>query len=495
MDKKKLLLQIDFFKSLPEKALSNLSDKAQEIYLKKDEVLFTEGQLSDALYIVFSGRTQASKKHNSIEVPISQLTKGGVIGLTSLISLEHNKRSATVKATEDSCLICINKEDFLEAFFGSDQTKVNLSRHLSSFLVKKLRAKNQKVAELTPHDQNDSLKIAFFDSKNYFVKAFNKRIQEKNDTHVNFLYLETRLSSDTVNLAIGCKAICVFVNDDLSKNVLTQLQRIGVEIIAMRCAGVNNLNLEIARSLNMDIVSVPSYSPYAVAEHALALLMTLNRKVHKASNRIREGNFSIEKLVGFDLNGKTVGVIGTGQIGLCFIKIAKGLGCNILAHDPYEKEKLAKEIGFKYTDLTTLFKESRVISLHAPLTSETHHLINQKAFDFMPKGTILLNTSRGGLVDTKALINALKRGHLGGAGLDVYEEEQGYFYEDLSAEILTDEALVQLMTFPNVIITSHQAFLTEEALDNIAQTTLQSLTQYQEGKRGQALTFNVIKHE
>jgi D-lactate dehydrogenase len=321
-------------------------------------------------------------------------------------------------------------------------------------------------------------KIAFFDTKPYDKRSFDEINQ-----HYGFeiKYFKTKLSKETVELTDNFDAICAFVNDELDSEVLAYLKEHGIELIAMRCAGYNNVDLKYAYE-HVHIMRVPSYSPYSVAEHAAALILALNRKTHRAFYRTRDGNFSIDGLMGFDLHGKTAGIIGTGKIGQCLISILKGFGMKILAYDLFPNMDYAKKEGIEYTDLETLYKESHVISLHCPLTPETHYLINEKAINLMKPGVLLINTGRGLLIDTKALINGLKQSKIGGAGLDVYEEEAQYFFEDFSSLTIGDDVLARLMTFPNVLITSHQGFFTKEALHNIAETTLQNIQDFFDDK-------------
>lgn len=286
---------------------------------------------------------------------------------------------------------------------------------------------------------------------------------------------EIHLNARTAALAEGSEAVSVFVNDQVDASVIEVLAALGVRIIALRCAGYNNVDLEAAKQFSIQVVRVPAYSPYAVAEHAVALLLGLNRHIHKAYNRVREGNFALDGLVGFDLHGKSVGVIGTGTIGQVFCSIMRGFGSQVLAFDPNPNKSLI-DAGVSYVALDELYQCSDVISLHCPLTPQTHHLIDNSAIARMKPGVLLINTSRGGLVDTQSVIKGLKSGHLGGLALDVYEEEADLFFEDLSDQVIADDDLMRLTTFPNVIITGHQAFLTREALQNIAQTTVSNLT-------------------
>lgn len=291
--------------------------------------------------------------------------------------------------------------------------------------------------------------------------------------------LEVRLSNETAKLAKGFPAVCAFANDILDAPVLAQLKEGGTKLIALRAAGFNNVDLKAARKFDIKIVRVPAYSPHAVAEHAVALILALNRKITRASARVHDLNFSLDGLVGFDLYNKTVGVIGTGRIGSTFASIMRGFGCRILAYDPMPNRDLPQ---VAYVSLDELLNQSDVISLHVPLTPETQHMINAAAFAKMKKGVILINTGRGALIYTKDLIVALKSGQIGGAGLDVYEEEENIFFHDLSGQVLQDDQLARLLSFPNVLITAHQAFLTTEALTNITTTTLQNIADFEAGR-------------
>ncbi|MDO5558012.1 MAG: 2-hydroxyacid dehydrogenase [Oscillospiraceae bacterium] len=308
-------------------------------------------------------------------------------------------------------------------------------------------------------------KIAFYDAKPYDRESFDA----VND-HYDIMYIESKLTSQTAVISKGCDAVCAFVNDDLDSEAIDIMYNNGVKVIAMRCAGYSNVDFKAAYK-KINVVRVPAYSPHAVAEHAAALLTGLNRKIYKAYNRTRDFNFSINGLTGFDLYGKTAGIIGTGKIGQAFIEVCRGFGMKVLAYDPYP----VKDADFEYTDLDTLFSQSDVISLHCPLTDENNRLIDKKAFSRMKKGVLLINTSRGALINSTDLLEALKDGTVGGAGLDVYEEEGDFFFKDCSDKIMQDDNLSLLLSKPNVLLTSHQAFLTEEALDGIARTTLSNL--------------------
>lgn len=324
------------------------------------------------------------------------------------------------------------------------------------------------------------MKIAFFNTHAFEKPYFTHENQNYDHT---ITYLDTKLNEQTVNLAQGHNCICAFVYDHLNANVLTKLKEMGIRLIALRSAGFNHVDLEAAAKLALPVVRVPEYSPYSVAEHAVALILSLNRKIFQSISRVHQNNFSLDGLVGFDLHNKTVGIIGTGKIGSVMAKIMKGFGCKILAHDIAPNTELAMNLGIQYVELPHLLSESDIISLHVPLTPKTHHMIDVTAFVQMKSKVMLINTGRGALIDTPALIQALKNGKIGYAGLDVYEEEEGIFFENLSGKVLHDDVLARLMTFPNVIITSHQAFLTHEALSNIAQTTLQNMLDFEQGRK------------
>ena len=313
------------------------------------------------------------------------------------------------------------------------------------------------------------MRIAFFDTKPYDKPAFEKYGAENG---VAFTFFETKLSADTVRLCDGFDGICAFVNDDLNADVLDKLYDFRIPVVALRCAGFNNVDLRHADG-KVQILHVPAYSPHAVAEHAMAMLLTSIRRTHKAYLRTKDFNFSLEGLTGFELYGKTVGIIGTGKIGRVFAQLCKGFGMRVLAYDPFPSDS-----SLSYVPLETLFRESDVLSLHCPLTAETHHIIRAETLAQMKKTAILLNTSRGALIDAKALLQSIKERQIGAACLDVYEEESDVFFEDFSGHIVEDDTLARLISMPNVLVTSHQAFLTEEALDSIAETTVQNFLSF-----------------
>ncbi|WP_028120969.1 2-hydroxyacid dehydrogenase [Epilithonimonas tenax] len=322
------------------------------------------------------------------------------------------------------------------------------------------------------------MKVTFFSSKPYDKEFFDKVNQ---DFNFELDYFETHLGPHILNVIDHCDAVCAFVNDTLNAEVLESLSKKGVKYIALRCAGFNNVDLEVAKRLGMRVCRVPAYSPEAVAEHAMAMILTLNRKTHKAYNRVREQNFSLNGLMGFNLFQKTIGVIGTGNIGTAFAKIAKGFGTKILAHDITENQEL-KDLGIEYVTLNKLLSASDIISLHCPLMDATHHLINRESISKMKENVMIINTSRGGLIDTKAVIDGLKSKHIGYLGIDVYEQEEKLFFRDLSHTIIEDDTIQRLMSFPNVLVTAHQAFFTEEALHQIATSTLSSLSHFEKNE-------------
>src|SRR5262245_32369244 len=317
--------------------------------------------------------------------------------------------------------------------------------------------------------------IAVFDAKSY-DRDYLSRASGADE--LDWHFHEFRLETKTVFAAQGAQAVCVFVNDVVNREILERLVSSGIRLVTLRCAGFNNVDLDAAKELGVAITRVPSYSPHAVAEHAIALLLTLNRKIHRAFNRVRELNFSLSGLVGFDLYGKTAGIFGTGKTGRIVGEILRGFWMRVLASDLYPNQEWAVKNGIEYVELSRLAKESDIITLHAPLTLQTDRIVNEESLALMKPGVILINVSRGRLIHTHALIKALKSGHVGGVGLDVYEEEEGIFFEDLSGEILQDDELARLLTFPNVLVTAHQAFLTHEALSEIARITVENVRRF-----------------
>ena len=322
------------------------------------------------------------------------------------------------------------------------------------------------------------MKVVFFSSKAYDQQFFSKTNKE----HEHELkFLEVSLNESTAVLAKGHEVVCIFVNDVANKKVLQVLAEQGIKLVALRCAGFNNVDLNMAGELGIKVVRVPAYSPHSVAEHTVALILTLNRKTHRAYNRVKEGNFALNGLMGFDLHGRTIGIIGLGKIGLVTAKILKGFGCRVLGYDITEHEE-AQEIGIEFSDLDTLYKESDIISLHCPLTPQTYHMISDESISKMKDGVMIINTSRGATIDTRAVIKGLKSEKIAYLGLDVYEEEADLFFEDLSDKVIKDDVFMRLLSFNNVLITGHQAFFTTDAMQAIASVTLQNITDFEQQK-------------
>lgn len=322
------------------------------------------------------------------------------------------------------------------------------------------------------------MKVAVFNTKTYdrqFLEAANSAKKQE------LVFFKPRLDRDTAILAAGFPAVCIFVHDQADARTLEILATNGTRLVALRCAGFNNVDLKAAADLGITVVRVPAYSPYGVAEHAVGIILSLNRKIHRAYNRVREGNFALDGLLGFNLHGRTVGIIGTGKVGMILGQIMRGFGCHLLAYDVYQSPEL-EALGGKYVQLPELFAKSDIISLHCPLTPETYHLVNEEAIAQMKPGMMLINTSRGGLINTQAVIDGLKSGQIGYLGVDVYEQESELFFEDLSGEIIQDDIFQRLTTFPNVLITGHQAFFTADALRNIADTTFANITDFEQGQ-------------
>ncbi|MEY2988635.1 MAG: hypothetical protein RJB13_2156 [Pseudomonadota bacterium] len=476
---------LPIFRNLPRETLSQISATVVRRSFSAGEVVCREGEHDPWVYFIVSGVCSARVDFQGDTVELRQIGAREIMGLTS--AFRSKVRSATLVALTDLELWALSHEKFREVLFQSPQHTEAVSSLLEYF-ASHVRRKNKEMASLRKSTPASSLpKVAVFDSKEFTRASFVAEGKGK----YQFVFHDTRLQPHTAGLAEGARCVVAFVNDDLSAPTLEALAAVGVELVALRCAGFNNVDLEKARELGLSVTRVPAYSPHAVAEHSLALILALNRKIHRAVQRVRDGNFTLDGLVGFDLFGKTVGVIGTGKIGGCMVRILRGLGCKVLCYDKFVSAEISALEGVEYCELDRLFSESKIISLYAPLTKDTFHMIDKAALDKMQRGVMLINTSRGGLIETGALIEGLKSGHIGSAGLDVYEEESSYFFEDFSEKSIADDALARLLTFNNVIVTSHQAFLTSDALENIAATTLASVAEFLEGKRGQQLSYLV----
>ena len=478
----KMLKNVDIFSSLNNNSLKLLMDKMRLIVFEPGEVICKEDDKGSSMYLLDTGEISVLKKGKAGKmIEITTLKPGEVAGIMSLF--EKEPRSATLKAMDRVELWEMDAKTFKRIFDNNPGFSQSILKVLSGYLRKETKI----VAELRSYDEDNRLKIAVFDSKPYMEKAFN----EKNRERYALKFYKPHLNSDTVSMAEGFKVICLFVNDILDAPTVEKLKNYGVEMIALRCAGFNNIDIKACGKYGISVARVPAYSPYAVAEHSVALMMALNRHISRANSRIKEGNFSLDGLVGFDMFGKTIGVIGTGKIGKCLINIMLGYGCNILAYDLYRDKTLSETRHVSYVGLDELYGSSDIITLHAPLTPESHHLIGDKEIKNMKQGVMIINTSRGGLLDTRALINGLLNGKIGSAGLDVYEEESRYFFEDHSQSVIADETLARLTTFNNVLVTSHMGFLTREALGNIAETTFMNIAEYEKGIRGKELTNGI----
>lgn len=488
----KFLKGIDLFKNLSEESLTAISDNVESKVFSKDEVIMTEGESDGHLCIVESGQVCVFKKATQgpsaggDPVRLLTLGPGEVIGLGSVVDKMPHSASVTAAGPADTKVLVLSSESLTMLTKSFPEITMSLLRSTLQEL-RHFRSRLVNIGNIGDGDQK--VKVVFFDFKPYdkpnFEVSFDALSKEFSlDVH----YVAAKLNLETVSLAAGAKVVVIFVNDVCDAPVLDELRELGVELVALRCAGFNNVDLQKAESLKISVARVPAYSPYAVAEHAVSLLTCLNRKLNVAYNRARTGNFSLAHLVGFDLHGKTVGVIGTGKIGQCFIKIMLGFGCKIVCFDSFPSKEVATWENCAYLSLDEVLAQADVISLHCPLLDSTHHMINSETIGKMKKGVFLINTSRGGLINTPDLIKALKSKHIGAAGLDVYEQEGKYFYEDRSGDVMGDDILARLMTFSNVLVTSHQAFLTKEALQAIAQTTVFNIKEFLDGKRLLELT-------
>lgn len=452
--------------------LAAFAEACESRELRIGETLFRQGDPGEFLFLVRQGNLDALAASDGGEpMLLRTLGPGDWGGLTSITL--NQPRSATLRAASAASLWTVSRDATLQLLMG----RPDFARSLVAALSAKQRHKTQRLASLIEPGASGRFRIAFYDTKPYDRDSFEPLLEQ--DLYCT--WLTPRLDLRTAELASGHQAVCAFVNDDLGDATIRRLYEVGVRLIALRCAGFNNVSLKTAAELGMPVVRVPAYSPHAVAEHAVALLQTLNRKTHRAYNRVREGNFSLAGLVGSDLYGQTAGVIGLGKIGQCCASILRGFGMKVIAYDLAPDLAFANREGIVLCGLDELLSQSDVVSLHTPLLPSTHHLINAERLARMKPGVVIINTSRGGLIDAKALIDALKSGHVGGAGLDVYEEESDYFFEDHSGRVIGDDMLARLMTFNQVIITSHQGFLTKQALRAIAETTLFNIRQFASG--------------
>jgi D-lactate dehydrogenase len=446
---------------------------AERRELADGEYLFREGDAAEFMFVVELGSLEVIKdRPDGGSTRLRIMLPGESGGLTSMV--QEKTRSATLRASGPATVVSVPRERFVEML---DELP-DLRHGLIAVLSRKVREKTARLAALGGVGDRRRTPVLVYDAKPYDRESLDEVAGEELELH----YLAANLSPATAELARGFPVICAFVNDDIGADTLERLAAGGVRLVAMRCSGYNNMDLEAAKEHRIEVVRVPSYSPEAVAEHTMALILALNRKIHRAFNRVRDGNFSLSGLVGFNLHGRTAGIVGFGAIGRALAINLKGFGMEVLASDPALDDDAADDLGVKAVELDVLLSRADVVSLHAPLLPATYHLLDRERLASMKAGAMLINTSRGGLVDTAALIDSLKSGHLGAAGLDVYEEEADYFFEDRSGGVIEDDLLARLMTFPNVIVTSHQAFLTREALAEIASTTVASIRDFIAGR-------------
>ncbi len=479
---RELLRGVQLFCELDNDALTALESAVEKSAFVAGDDLCCEGEPGDRMFIIASGEVAVLKAVEGEEpIEVTVLRDGDVAGEMGLFG--RDTRTATLRARTDCTVWTLDYDVFGRLL----ETKPCVARGLLSTLSGHLARETSTVARLLARDTERGMRVAFFHASPYR----NELYRRKNRYGFAMHFFTPRLELDTVPLATGFPAIVISANDCADEGVIRALSALGVEMIALRCTGHNNVDLAACQRFGISVARVPAYSPHAVAEHAVALMMALNRKTHRAHVRVRDGNFSLQGLVGFDMHGRTAGVIGTGKIGVCTLSILHGFGCRLLAHSRTPKPELTDRFGAAFVGLDELLATSDVISLHAPLTPETRHLIDAAAIEKMKPGVMLINTARGGLVDTEALIDGLKSGRIGYAGLDVYEEEATSFYKDLSDRGISDDVLARLTTFGNVMITGHQGSLTDVAQANLADTTIENLHEYELGKRGSELTYGV----
>lgn len=441
----------------------------------KGTVLVAHGAPQTFAMLIESGKVLKERKDDK-----RTLENGDTSGLMHFYNQDPS--SSTLTVLEDCTYLRFDSAKFREACekdgaFNSSFVK---------FLTREVRKRSNVLSALELlHGSSNKIKVAFYDAKSYMRDAFEAQKADE----FEYVYIQDYLTEQTSYMAGGCTIVSVFVNDVVNAHVVQDLSKLGCQLITLRCAGFDNVDLVECEKMGISVTRVPAYSPYAVAEFAIALMMECCRKIHKSHQRVSQFNFSLSGLVGFDFHGKTVGVFGTGKIGVCTINILRGFGCNVLCFDVYRSAEVAAMTGVKYVDtLEELWPQCDIITLHAPLLPSTRHCINEASIAKMKKGVMIINTSRGALVDTQALLDGLVSGHVGSAGLDVYEGEKGIFYEDKSAQVMPDSVLSRLVSAHNVVLTSHQAFLTNEALAGIASSAILSMREFTSGKRGAQLT-------
>jgi len=474
-----VLKRSDFGK-LPDGCLSALSAVLERFDGNEGDILCKENEMQHSAYVIEDGEIGCYKKHPEKDEVVCLETKssGGTVGFFHIFANDpafftlkvKSKNAIYWKITASAFKELLQTSD---AFFCGWLNYVHREVRLQTKIIRSFKESK------SDSSKTDRIRIAVYDSSAWTYCAFD---QPDYQNEFEFIFFKERLDENTARFANGCDIVCAFVNDILNQSVLRILNSFGIQMISLRCAGFDKVDIDAAKVYNITVSRVPAYSPYAVAEHAITLLLALNRKIHRAYQRTRETNFDLRGLIGFDLHGKTAGVIGTGKIGRCLIDILIGFGCKVLCYDLYPSEELKQNPKVTYVELDELYSNSDFISLHAPATESTHHMINEDSINKMKKGCYIINTSRGSLVNTNALLNGLHSGKVGAAGLDVYEGESPYFFKDNSDSVIADKALQQLVTLPNVLVTGHQAFLTREAINNIAETTLNNIRIWKSGK-------------
>lgn len=474
-----LLKNFRWFSQLDDESLQAVQKVIQPMTFETGDIICREGETGDRMFVIESGDVAVLKDvEEGPAIEVTVLHRGDIAGEMGLFG--ERRRSATLQARCRCEVLTLDYDDF-ELLLEREST---IAKALLSYMSGHLMRETSAVANLRAKDAETGLRVAFFSANPYR----NQLYTQKNSYGFAMHFFPFPLSVDTVPLATGFPVVVASANDCFDEAVIEALHELGVSMIALRCTGYNNVDLAACERLGISVARVPAYSPYSVAEHAVALMMALNRRTHRAHTRIRDSNFSLDGLVGFDMHGKTAGVIGTGKIGSCLLDILHGFGCRLLAHDLFPRQDLIHRLGVRYVELDELLAESDVISLHAALTPDTYHLIDSNAIAKMKAGVMLINTARGGFIDTEALLEGLKTGKVGYAGLDVYEEEAKYFYRDFSDSYIDDDTLARLITFGNVMVTGHQGSLTQDAQINIVETTLENIREYELGNRGTELS-------
>eukprot|EP01104_Vermistella_antarctica_P018984 TRINITY_DN7242_c0_g1_i1.p1 TRINITY_DN7242_c0_g1~~TRINITY_DN7242_c0_g1_i1.p1 ORF type:complete len:529 (-),score=133.65 TRINITY_DN7242_c0_g1_i1:72-1592(-) len=493
-----LLKACKYFAKHSDENIARLAAQFKRHELPIGHVILQEGSPQELCLVVEAGVVERAKAiEDGNEFVLDELTQGQVGGLLHLLKVDPSFCTYRVSKAGEGMDVAVvwmmTAEEFRgllqEPAFACDQMAI-MAWHLRS-LSKTVRTLKDSDKDASKEDDGcKRIRVCHYDSKAWVVKSFdewNTSGKGSDGKPFNFRhhYVPGRLTAKNAALALGSEVVCCFVNDTLDSQVVRMLADVGVRLIAMRCAGYDRVDLDACNAMGITVVRVPGYSPYAVAEHSVGLLLALNRKINRAANRTKEYNFSLDGLLGWDLHGRTAGVVGTGRIGQCLINILLGFGCKVLCYDLYPSKSVAEKEGCTYVDLDTLLCSSDFISLHCPLTPDTHHMINKESIAKMKKRVYIINESRGGLIDTEALIAALNSGQVGAAGLDVYEGESDYFFKDMSDENIPDSSLQKLAALNNVILTGHQGFFTKDAIDNIACTTLENILVWSNGKVGE----------